>query len=152
MVNSHEPGATSHESCSVKTEIQVNIMPSQKIGILSCIRHESSAEVVWKLCPILAVYDLCMTFCTTFLMDTWQNTNFLTELDNHLNFIFTESYESRAKVKVCIQITSIPLDSPFLPRAKHVDMLEASLGAKHNTKTTSSAGDAGASIWYPRNS
>ena len=33
-----------------------------------------------------------------------------------------------------------------------VDMLEASLGAKHNTKTTSSAGGAGASIWYPRNS
>ena len=27
-----------------------------------------------------------------------------------------------------------------------VDMLEASLGAKHNTKTTSSAGGAGASI------
>ena len=32
------------------------------------------------------------------------------------------------------------------------DMLEASLGAEHNTKTTSSAGGAEASIWYTRNS
>ena len=38
--------STLPQSLSVKTEIQVNVMPSQKIGILSCIRHESSAEVV----------------------------------------------------------------------------------------------------------
>ena len=80
---------------SVKTEIQVNVMSSHETGLLSCIRQGSGAEVVWKSSPILEVYDFCMTFCATFLTDTWQKPSFVTGHDVHLTSVFTERYSAR---------------------------------------------------------
>ena len=46
---------------------------------------------------------------------------------------------------IVLGIVTMP-ESCFTATETNIDMLEASLGAEHNTKTTSSAGGAGASI------
>ena len=72
---------------------------------------------------------------------------------HNITLLYPHTVETIVPLFFIVQPKEEPNTLGVIERAVHntVDTLEVALSAEHNTKTTSRAGGAGASIWYTRN-